>query len=154
MNNISTIIITILIYSAITTLIFIASKENDDVAVLLAIGVLAIVLIPGFALIRKLISLKKFGGKRSIILDNDENKYYWCKLSDTNDLSDWFNRYKLKTRYATKDEWSKYERISQEKIEKSKINCDYCADECSNWYENSHKCKTDSYEFFKPKTKH
>jgi hypothetical protein len=153
MSVLTIVIITVLVYSAITCFIFIVSNEDEDVAAYLAIGLLGIILIPGIALIKKLIWLKRFGGKRSIIFDNAEDKHYWCKISDADDFSGWFNRYKLITRYAPKEEWRKYDKISKEKIDKSKQNCDHCAINCAEYYGTESKCKTDAYEFFKPKSK-
>lgn len=148
-----TIVATILIYSAITTMILCISGFKDEIAQLLSVGVWAIMIVPVYFAYEKISTWIKYGSKRSIILDKEKNEYFWCKLKDTNDLCGYHNRYNLETRYAFKNSWSKYQEIDKEEVRKSKENCDHCSADCLSRWDEYKKCKTDSYEFFEPKTK-
>jgi hypothetical protein len=109
-----------------STILYIISKENDDVAIAFGLGIVGELLIFIFLVIRKLLKLKRYYNKRSIIEIEETGERRWCNLKDTEDINGWIKGYKLIKRYATKDEWNLLQSFDKEFILASKRNCDHC----------------------------
>lgn len=153
MGTLQIIILTILVYSTTTTAIYFLSKCDNNVAQWLAVGVLSIIVLPMAVAYNKISVCVEYKNKRSIICDNDLQKYLWCNIKDTNDIIGFHKRYSLERRYALKKEWSKYEEIDKVLVDELKNNCDHCNVGCDTFYHDNLKCKTDNYEFFEHKEK-
>lgn len=132
------------IYSAITTIIIEITHENDDVIGLCAFGIVGCFLILISKIICKIRNYFKYHyNKRSIFMDKDGNKVI-CHTKDANDVN-WNENYKFVKRYAIKSEWNKLPMISEDILEKCKINCSHCK------FDRECDC---SYPYIKIKCKH
>lgn len=131
------VLITLVVYSLISTIIYVITRENEDVIIAFGLGITGLILLGIMKVICKAIGLFKYRiGKRSIFEDEGSGNKYKCKLKDTKDIQYWTSGYKLIKRYATKSEWVGVPDFSKEFIENIKRNCDYCK------YNN--KCQFDS----------
>ena len=142
------VIITLAIYSTISTIVFIATNENDDVAIAFGLGIVGLLLMGITTVIRKTRDYFKYHfNRRSIFIKEETGEKFKCKTSDTNDVN-WVDGYKLEKRYATKEEYDGIPDFSKEFIEMSKRNCDHCKHdkECTcNYPYVTVKCKHDGY---------
>ena len=126
METVLIIIITLSIYSTISTVAFILSKENDKIITIFGLGIFGCLLMGLCWVIRKIINWNKYHDKRSIIEITQTKEQKWCNLKDTNDIYAWHEGYKLMKRYADKNEWNKLKPFDKEFISQCKINCDNC----------------------------
>lgn len=121
-----TVIVVLLIHSLIGTILVIATKEDESVAIYYAVGVIGLVVSLLCWIVRRIIHWSKYHDKRSIFKNEETGEQYWCKTKDTDDINGWVSGYEIVKRYAPKDEWSVLEPFSKEFIKKSKCNCDNC----------------------------
>lgn len=120
------VLLTLIAYSLIGTILYIITKENEDIAIALGIGIIGLILMLVLSIIRKIISEFKYHiNKRSIFEEISTGNKYKCKVKDANDVG-WMSGYKIIKRYSKKYEWIDIPDFSKEFIEKSKINCDHC----------------------------
>lgn len=153
---IQTVILTLVIYSAIATLLFLITKENEDVAIWFGLGIIGMILVLLSKIIKKSKRYYEHRNHRSIIYCKDIKEYKWCKLKDTDDIYCWHGDYELKKRYAEKHEWKDLMPFDKEFIKYSKRNCDNCIHnykECkSNDWDDKVLCSdNDKYEYFEKK---
>ena len=142
-----TVLITLIAYSIISTLAYIISKDNEDVAIAFGIGIFGLTLYGLLMIVCKIINKLKYHiGKRSIFVEESTGNKYKCKVKDASDV-EWMVGYKMLKRYAKKSEWIDIPDFSKEFIEKSKINCDHCK------YNNAGGCMCD-YPYDKVRCKH
>lgn len=149
MNTFYTVILTLIIYSIISTIIIGLSNENEDIITAFGFGIFGCFLTLVSKIIEKIQRLFKYHiGKRSIFEEKTTGKKYKCKTKYTNNIIHWTSGYKLITRCATKSEWVNIPDFSNEFIENSKRNCDNCKYDkecvCNYPYENI-KCKHDEF---------
>ena len=150
METLNIIIITLLIYSLITTIAYIISGENENVLIAFGLGIVGLFLLGICELIRKIRKLFKYRiGKRSIFEeDTIGGDWIKCKTKHTDDILWMPDNYKLIKRYASKSEWKGLPDFSKEFIEKSKRNCDHCKYDkeclCDFPYDKV-KCKHNGY---------
>ena len=79
-------------------------------------------------------------------MDKNGNKVI-CHTKDANDIN-WKENYKFVKRYAIKSEWNELPMISEDILEKCKINCSHCKfdSECYCSYPYTKiKCKHDEF---------
>lgn len=146
MNYFLCALMTLVLYSTISTLIFFIKKEDENVLLLAGLGIVGSIVTLIFETIGEINRLLKYHiGKRSIYENVHTNEKYKCKVSCNDDM-DWNNDYKLIRRYAVKKEWDGIPDIPEDVIEKSKINCSNCKyyDWCGQ-FGHEVKCKTDFY---------
>lgn len=142
-----TVLITLVAYSIISTLAYIISKDNEDVAIAFGLGIFGLTLCGILMIVRKIINKFKYHiGKRSIFEEESTGNKYKCKVKDAADV-EWMFGYKIIKRYAEKSEWFDIPDFSKEFIEKSKINCDHCK------YNNAGECMCD-YPYDRVRCKH
>lgn len=145
---INTILITLVVYSLISVIIYFLSGENDEVLEIAGLGIVGWLLIGFMWIIAGIVKYFKHFSKRSIFEDKKTGNKYICKLKDANNILHWMDEYKIIKRYANKREWKNIPYFSKEIIEKSKINCDYCKhyQECDCDYPyDKVKCTHDNY---------
>ena len=144
-----TVLITLIVYSIISTLAYIISKDNEDVAVAFGLGVFGLTLCGVLNVIRKIKDKFKYHiGKRSIFEEKGTGNKYKCRVKDAEDIRCWTEGYKMIKRYAKKSEWIDIPDFSEEFINNSKKNCDNCKydKECVCDYPRiTVKCKHDGY---------
>ena len=148
MNVFYIILLTLLIYSFVSTIVFVLTKENEDVAIAFGLGIVGLTL---FCIVRIIYKIKnKFKyhvNKRSIFEEKSTGKKYKCKVKEASDV-EWISGYKIVKRYAKKQEWIDIPDFSKEFIDKSKHNCDNCKYDkqcvCDFPYDKI-KCKHDEY---------
>ena len=98
-------ILTLVIYSLISTILFIITKEDEDVLCVFGLGICGWILWAVLRVIRKIIKYFKYSmGKRTIVQDVNTNKLYKTKSKDFIAILE-SNQYKIVKRYATKSEW-------------------------------------------------
>ena len=145
------IIITLVIYSAIATLVYIISKENETVAIAFGLGVVGLTLAGVLNIIRAIKRQFKYNiGLRSIFEEESTGNRYKCKVKDSEDIRCWVEGYNLLMRYAPRSECIGIPDFSKEFIINSKRNCDHCKhnkpDECMSDYPHDKvRCKHDEY---------
>lgn len=126
MNTFYIVLITLVVYSLVSTIVFIITKENEDITMGFGLGIVGLILIGITKTIRKIRNSFKYHiGKRSIFIEEKTGNKYKCKTRDTNDVC-WVIGYSLIKRYATKSEWQNISDFSKEFIKNSKRNCDNC----------------------------
>ena len=84
MDVLKIVLITIFIYSLITTLIIIISNFNDTVIEICAYGIVGMILLGIKTIIFKIINFYKYHYKKVSIFKDREEKLYFCKTKDTN----------------------------------------------------------------------
>lgn len=144
MSVLKIVILTIIIYSAITTIIIQISHENDDVIQICGLGIVGCTLAGIFHIICKIKNYYKYHyNKRSIFENKKTNEKYICRVKDCNDVH-WNPNYKLIKRYADKSEWVNLPAFSDNFIAKCKINCNHCKynKECNSFINDYNGCKT------------
>lgn len=143
MNIVTVIILTLVIYSIITTVIaeIAYAHENEDVVNLCAYGIAGCSLMLALYIIYRIKYFKFHYNKRSIFTDENGNKFA-CHTKDTNDVV-WNPNYLLVKRYADKSEWVGLPLISDDALEKCRINCNHCKfnDCCVNDAGTGSRCK-------------
>lgn len=118
MNTLYTVLITLVIYSAISTLAHIVSKQNDNVIIIFGFGITGLFLAFVLRIGRKIRSIFKYHvGKRSIFKEKSTGNMYKCKTRNTNNIIETTSKYKLIKRYAKKDEWIDIPDFTKEVIE-------------------------------------
>ena len=146
MNTFYTILITLVVYSLISTVIFIISRENENILYAFGLGFIGFLLLIVIRIIHKIVELFKYHiGKRSIFEEESNGSKFKCRTADTDDIL-WDSDYKLLKRYAKKTEWINIPDFSKGFIENSKRNCNRCKydKECEYPYKKA-KCKHDRY---------
>lgn len=147
MNIFYIVLITLIAYSIISTLAYIISKDNEDVAIAFGLGIFGLTLGGILMIVHKIKNKFKYHiGKRSIFEEECTGNKYKCKVKDASDV-EWVAGYKIVKRYAEKSEWIDIPDFSKEFIEKSKINCNHCK------YNNPGGCMCD-YPYDKVRCKH
>ena len=97
-------ILTLVIYSLISTILFIITKENEDILCVFGLGICGWILWAVIRVIRKIINYFKYSmGKRAIVRDINTNKLY--KTKSSNPIIWESSQYRIVKRYATKNEW-------------------------------------------------
>lgn len=120
MNIFYIILTTLVVYSLVSTIVFIITKENEDIIMGFGLGIIGLILIGVTKIIRKIRNSFKYHiGKRSIFIEKSTGNKYKCKTKDTNDIN-WVSDYELIKRYATKSEWRNILDFSKEFIGNSK----------------------------------
>lgn len=145
MNTLYVALITLVVYSAVSTLAYIVSEQNDEVLTIFGIGVVGLLLVLVVAVGEKVISIFKYRiGKRSIFEEKSTGNKYKCKTRNTDDIIEITSGYKLVKRYAKKDMWIDIPDFSKELIKDSRINCGNCLyrNDCANLLL---KCTCDKY---------
>lgn len=151
MDTFYIVLITLIIYSLVSTVLFIITKENEDVAIAFGLGIVGLTLVGILQIIRKIANKFKYHiGKRSIFVEESTGNKYKCKVKDAEDIHHWVEGYKLIKRYAVKSEWIDIPDFSAEFISNSKKNCDNCKhdkpEECMCDYPYDRvRCKHDEY---------
>lgn len=146
MNVFITVLITLIVYSIISTLAYIISKDDENVAIAFGLGVFGLALCGILMIIREVRNKFKYHiGKRSIFEEEGTGDKYKCKVEDAPDV-EWTSGYRIIKRYAEKSEWADIPDFSKEFIEKSKINCDHCKHDklCDSLYDGA-LCKHDEW---------
>ena len=137
MNILYIVLVTLVIYSLISTFAYIISKDNENIAIAFGLGIFGLTLGGILMIVRKVTNEFKYHiGKRSIFEENSTGNKYKCKVKDASDI-EWISGYKIVKRYAVKDEWLDIPDFSRKFIENSKINCSHCK------YYNTGKCMCD-----------
>lgn len=148
MNTFHIVLISLVVYSLISTIVFIISGENENVIIVFGLGISGLILWAIMRIIHKIEKLFKYHiGKRSIFEEESSGNKYKCKIKDTNDVQ-WISGYKLIRRYASKSEWIDIPDFSKAFVENSKRNCDHCKHdkECECEYPYARiKCKHDEF---------
>lgn len=147
MNIFYIVLITLAIYSLVSTILYLIT-DNEDIVIAFGLGFVGLTLSGIMKIIHKIKNLFKYYiGKRSIFEEVSSGNKYKCKTSDTNDIQ-WVSDYKLIKRYAAKPEWTDIPDFNKEFVENSKINCDHCKHnkecECEYPYIKV-RCKHDGY---------
>ena len=146
MNAFYIAVLTLIIYSLISTVVFVITKENEDVLAIFGLGIVGLVLLCITNIIYKIKNKLKYHiNKRSIFEEVATGNKYKCKVSDSHNV-DWVPGYRLVKRYASRSEYIDIPDFSKDFIEKSRKNCDNCKynKECDyNYPRNTIKCKND-----------
>ena len=149
MNTFYIILLTLIVYSSISTITYIITKENEDVLCAFGLGIVGLSLSGILRVVERIVRMFRYHiGKRSIFEEKATGNRYKCKTKDSDDIWHWTEGYKLIKRYAKKNEWKDIPDFSKEFIEKSKINCDNCMydDECCcDWPYDEVRCKHDQW---------
>ena len=148
MNVFYIVLITLIIYSLISTIIYIFSKYNEDVLMFFGLGIVGLTVAAIVKAIRKIKDLFKYSvGKYSIFEEKSTGKRYKCKVNDAHNI-DWLQEYKMIKRYATKSEWNGIPNFNEDILVRSRINCDNCKfdEECQCEFPYTDvKCKHNEY---------
>jgi hypothetical protein len=149
MNIFFIVLLTLIIYSAIGTLAYICTKDNETVGIAFGLGIVGLTLVGVLNIIRKIRNLFKYHiGLRSVFEEKNTGNRYKCKVKDSEDMRCWVDGYDLIIRYAPKSECAGVPDFSKDFIKKSKMNCDHCKHdsdcECNYPYTKI-KCKHDEY---------
>lgn len=149
MNAFYIVLITLIAYSVISTLAYIVSKDNEDVAIAFGLGIFGLTLCGALTVIQKINNKFKYHiGKRSIFEEESTGNKYKCRVKDAENIRCWTEGYKMLKRYATKSEWIGIPDFSEEFILYSKKNCDNCKHdkECACDYPyDKVRCKHDEW---------
>lgn len=147
MDTLYIVLITLIAYSIISTLAYIISKDNENVAIMFGLGIFGLSLWGILTVIRKINKKFKYHiGKRSIFKEKSTGNKYKCKVKNASDV-EWISGYKIIKRYAPKSEWVDIPDFSKEFIENSKINCDHCK------HNNAGECMCD-YPYDRVRCRH
>ena len=130
------VLLTLIIYSTISTLVFILSKENEEIIIFFGLGIVGTILYficRTFGKIRKY--FKYHYKKRSIFQDKTGNKYI-CSVNEASDIM-CLQSYIIIKRYAHQSEWEGLPEIPKDVILQSKRTCKYCKydDMCGEEYD-------------------
>lgn len=139
-------LITLAIYSLISTIIYLITN-NEDIVITFGLGIVGLSLLGIMRIINKIIKLFKYHiGKRSIFEEKSSGNKYKCRTCNTGDIQ-WITDYKLIKRYAFKSEWVDIPDFSKAFIKNSRSNCDHCKynKKCYSEYLENIKCKHDEY---------
>ena len=138
-----------MIYSLISTIVYIISGENEDIIIAFGLGIVGLTLSGIMKIIHKIRNLFKYHiGKCSIFEEESSGNKYKCKTKDTDDIHYWVSGYKLIIRYASKSEWVGIPDFSKSFVENSKRNCYHCKHdkECECEYPYTKiRCKHDEF---------
>lgn len=152
MEVIKIIIITLLIYSSVSTMIYFFTNQNDDILCCFGLGIVGNALVLISYLISKVLHFLKYHNLRSIIRIEDTGELKYCKLSDTDDIYFYHRRYKLEKRYAKKEEWKNLSPFNSTFILSCKRNCNYCEHNRIECDSDRYLCQDfDNYEKFQEK---
>lgn len=147
------VITTLLIYSAISTAIYLLTKQNDEILCHFGLGIVGNILVFICYVIDKIHRFIKYYNIRSIICIESTGELRYCKLKDTDDIYFYHKGYELKKRYAKKDEWKKLKPFEQEFIKYCKRNCGRCIHDDIECDSNRGICTDyDNYEKFQKKS--
>ncbi len=153
MNTASVILLTLIVYSAVTTAVYLISEQflspeiSDNVECFLAVGIAGVALWVVLAAVRGIKSL--FGrhiGRRSIFEDRETGQRYKCRTGRADDFEA-LHGFRPVKRYAAKKEWRDVPDFPQDVEEASRKICRYCRhdDEC----DCEVRCSRDEYGFLK-----
>lgn len=126
METFKIVIITLLIYSAISTAVYLISRQNDEILCHFGLGIVGNILVFICYVIDKIHHFIKYYNIRSIMCIESTGELRYCKLKDTSDIYLYHKGYKLKKRYAKKEEWKTLKPFDQEFINYCKRNCSRC----------------------------
>lgn len=121
-----TVILTLFLHSFIGTVIYIASRENEDIAAIWAIGIIGWFILGFSQIVMTIQKLIKHYTKRAIVENEDTGIQYWCYSKDVDDLCNWRDGWKVIGRYMAKDKWQNLNYVGDDVIQDSKRNCDHC----------------------------
>ncbi len=148
-NSLYIILLTLIIYSAIATIIIEVTHENDDVIAAFGFGLVGCSLVIVSKIMHKIHNyFKYYHNKCAIFVEENTGKKYRCKIKDSRDIQYWASGYKLIIRYANKSKWRNIPDFDKHFIENSKRNCDNCKydEQCQyNFPYDQIKCKHDNY---------
>ena len=119
-------IITLFLHSFIGTVIYITSRENEDITEIWAIGVIGWVILGFFQIVMAVQKLIKHHTKRAIVENEETGIQYWCYSKDVDGLWHWRDGWKVIGRYMTKDKWQNLNYVGDNVIQDSKRNCGNC----------------------------
>lgn len=95
MDTLQVILATLIIYSAISSALYIALNENDNVLILFGLGITGILTFGIFWSGNKIRQILKYhAGKRSIFDNLDDGKRYKCRVGQAKNVQ-WLDNYKL-----------------------------------------------------------
>lgn len=153
MNVIIIAVVTLLIYSAISTVVYLLTDQNENILCHFGLGIVGNILVFVCYLINKIHRFIKYYNVRSIILVEDTGELKYCKLSDTEDIYFYHKGYKLKKRYAPKEEWKNLTTFDSSFILQCKRNCSHCIHDGNECDSDRGLCTDfDNYEKFKQKS--
>lgn len=141
------VVYTLIIYSFISTILFLSFKENETIYIYFGAGIVGLIFWGTTLLASKIMDLFKYHiGKRSIFKSNITGEKYKCRVGYTRDIEYMNNNLTLIKRYAKKGEWVDIQNFSNEIIKNRKRNCSHCKyeDECGASFSEP-KCKHDKY---------
>lgn len=142
------VLLTLIVYSLVCTVLYIITKENEDVAIAFGLGIVGLTLSVILKIVHKIINKFKYHiNKRSIFEQTSTGNKYKCRVKDAEDIRCWIEGYKMLKRYATKSEWIGIPDFSKEFILNSKKNCDNCK------HDNPSECMCD-YPYDRVRCKH
>lgn len=137
-------LITLIGYSVISTLLSLICKDDENILIAFGLGIFGLTLCGVLRIVHEITNqFKHHIGKRSIFEEISTGNKYKCKTKDTMDIHGWLDDYKIIKQYAKKSEWADIPDFSQEIIDKSKMNCDYCKHDEACRYDV--KCKHDPW---------
>lgn len=143
---------TLVIYSWAATMLYFFTKENEDVLIFFGLGIVGLLTLAAINIISKIKSFFKYRyHKYSIFEEISTGNKYKCKSKHSKDI-DWLPEYKILKRYVTKkvyeDLYKNVPNLPKEVIRRSKINCDNCKYNTTEYClrTNGIKCKHDEYD--------
>lgn len=142
MDIVTVVVVTILVYSAIATLVIELSGEHSYVIAAFGFGPVGLLLVFLNNIWCKIVDLLKYRiTKRAIIEDVYTGKRYKCKTQDVYNFS-WYQEYNLVKRYAKRKEYKNIPNVPLDIMERVRVNCENCKYYDSCEYEV--RCKSDS----------
>ena len=147
MSTLHIILITLIIYSAITTAIYMLSGEREDILWYSGLGIVGLLLLCFFRVKYEIERFFKYRGKRSIFEDVESKQRYKCRISQSHDIK-WLAQYRLIDQIADKEEWKDIPDFPNDVIKESRRNCNRCKyDERCNYdcQYSRIKCKHDEF---------
>lgn len=128
------VFLTLILYSTISTLVFILSKDNETIIIFFGLGIAGTILYFICRIIGKIRNYFKYHyKKRSIFQDKTGDKYI-CSIDQASDII-YLQSYKMVKRYANQSEWEGLPEIPKDAILQSKRTCKYCKydDKCGEY---------------------
>lgn len=126
MSTFAIVLATLLVYSAIATIVYFLFGQSEEVAALFGLGLVGGVLILLTKIVNAVSDLFKYCiGKRSIFVEDATGTKYKCKTKETHNIL-WMDGYTLQKRYAKKSEWQDIPDFDVAFLDTAKINCDNC----------------------------
>lgn len=128
------ILLTLILYSTISTLVFILSKENEKLITFFGLGVVGTILYFICRTICKIRNYFKYHYKKRFIFQDKTGNKYICSVDEASDIM-YLQLYKIIKRYAHQSEWKGLPKIPKDAILQSKRTCKYCKydDKCGEY---------------------